>query len=67
MLYDSKDPPSQEIKELIAYAENGGLELLLECDANSHHVVWRSINPRGENLHDFIMGSRLSIFNRGTE
>jgi len=69
MAYDSKEHPPLLVKKLVAYAEERGLELLLGCDANSHHVAWGStgINPRGEDLHDFVMGSRLVILNRGTE
>jgi hypothetical protein len=49
MPYDSEDlPPQEEIKKLVAYAKDKALELLLGCDANSHHEVWGStdINPR---------------------
>ncbi|XP_029174932.1 uncharacterized protein LOC114943457 [Nylanderia fulva] len=47
MPYDSEDLPFQdEVKNLIAYAEKRGLELLLGCNANSHHAlgegVWAS-------------------------
>jgi len=39
MSYDSKDLSLQEeIKELLTYVEGKGLELLLNCDANSHHI-----------------------------
>jgi len=58
MIYDSKDlSPQEGIKELVTYTEGRGLELFLGHDANSHHTKWGStnINPRGENLHDFIM------------
>ena len=70
MPYDSEDlPPQEEIKRLVAYAKDKGLELLLGCDANSHHEVWGStdINPRGESLLDFIMRTGLQILNRGKE
>jgi hypothetical protein len=56
--YNSEDlPPQEEVKKLVAYASNKGLELLLGCDANSHHEVWgsNSINLRGESLLDFII------------
>jgi hypothetical protein len=58
MPYDSEDlPPQEQIKSLVTYAKDKGLELLLGCDANSHHEVWGStdINSRGESLLDFIM------------
>ncbi|XP_032685213.1 uncharacterized protein LOC116850717 [Odontomachus brunneus] len=59
----------REVKELMKYAEERGLEVLLGCDTNSHHVGWGStgINPRGESLHEFVMDSKLIILNRGTE
>jgi hypothetical protein len=67
---DSEDlPPQEEIKKLVAYAKDIGLERPLGCDANSHHEVWGStdINPRGESLLDVIMRTRLYILNRGKE
>lgn len=39
MSYDSRDPlPQEEVRNLIAFAEDRGLKFLLGCDANSHHV-----------------------------
>ncbi|XP_032685218.1 uncharacterized protein LOC116850721 [Odontomachus brunneus] len=70
MPYDAKDlPPQRKVKELMKYAEERGLEVLLDCVANSQHVGWGStgINPRGESLHEFVMDSKLIILNRGTE
>ncbi|XP_024888738.1 uncharacterized protein LOC112465430, partial [Temnothorax curvispinosus] len=70
MPYDSEElPPQRNMIELVTYAKESGLELLLGCDANSHHLVWGSfdINPRGESLLDFIMSTNLQILNRGTE
>ncbi|XP_020298660.1 uncharacterized protein LOC109862902 [Pseudomyrmex gracilis] len=70
MPYDSTDPsPHEEVKNLVAYAEARGLELLLGYDANSHHVGWGSTdtNLRGESLHDYLMGTGLTIFNRGNK
>ncbi|XP_024881916.1 uncharacterized protein LOC112461076 [Temnothorax curvispinosus] len=70
MPYDSEElPPQRNMIELVTYAKERGLELLLGCDANSHHLVWGSsdINPREESLLDFIMSTNLQILNRGTE
>ena len=40
MPYDAKDPPPQlEVRKLIEFAEERGVELLLGCDANDHHVA----------------------------
>jgi hypothetical protein len=59
--------PRKELKSLVAYAKDKGLELFLGCDANSHNEVWGSTNirPRGESLLDFIMRTGLHILNRG--
>jgi len=56
MIYDSKDlSPQEEIKELVTYTEGRGLELFLGYNANSYHIECTNINPKGENLHDFII------------
>jgi len=51
------------------YVERRGLELLLGCNTNSHHIGWGStnINSKNENLHDFIMSTGLIILYRETE
>jgi hypothetical protein len=53
----------KELKSLVAFAKDKGLELLFGCDANSHHEMWGStdINPRKESLLDFIMHTSLHI------
>ena len=66
--YDSDDlPPQEEVKKLVTYANTKGLELLLGPDANFHHEVWGNINEWGESLLDFIMSTKLHIFNRRRE
>ncbi|XP_020298080.1 uncharacterized protein LOC109862437 [Pseudomyrmex gracilis] len=69
MPYDSTDPPHEEVKNLVAYAEAGELELLLGCNANSHYVGWGSTdtNLREESLYDYLMGTGLTILNRENE
>jgi hypothetical protein len=70
MPHDSKDlPPQEEVRKLVAYTSNKGLELLLTCDADCCHEVWGSadINVRVESRLDFIMSSKLCILNRGRE
>ncbi|XP_020297157.1 uncharacterized protein LOC109861770 [Pseudomyrmex gracilis] len=70
MSYDSTDPPlHEEVKNLVAYAEAREFELLLVCDGNSHHVGWggTDTNLRGESLHNYLMGTGLTILNRGNE
>ena len=68
--YDSQAATTQKkIEELVLYSKEWRLELLLDCDANSHHIGWGSsnINSREESLHKFIMGTGLVILNRGYE
>jgi hypothetical protein len=71
MRYDSEHvPPQEEIKSLVTYAKDKGLELLLGCDANTpKYEVWGNtdINLRGESLLDFIMLTRLHMLNRGKQ
>jgi len=70
MPYDAEDPPSQtEVRKLVKFAEERGLELLLGCEANAHHEAWGSsnVNLRREQLHDFLCGTHLLILNRGIE
>jgi len=45
------------------------IELLLGCDANSHHEVWGStdITSRSEGQLDFFTGTKVHILNRGTK
>ncbi|XP_048514354.1 uncharacterized protein LOC125501755 [Athalia rosae] len=68
--YDSKDPPpTEELKALVRYCTSEGLELLVGCDANSHHTVWGSSNTnrRGVVLLEYLSLERLEILNRGSK
>ncbi|XP_029169805.1 uncharacterized protein LOC114939608 [Nylanderia fulva] len=70
MSYDLENlPPHENMIKFTTYTRQKGLEILLGCDANSHHLVWGStdINPRGESLFNFVVGMELHILNRGTE
>jgi hypothetical protein len=67
---DSRDlPPQEKVKRLVTHVKDRRLELLLGCDAKSHHEVWGriDINSRRESLLDFIMGTEMHILNTGTE
>ncbi|XP_048511939.1 uncharacterized protein LOC125501084 [Athalia rosae] len=67
---DSKDPPpTEELKALVRYCTSKGLELLVGCDANSHHTVWGSFNTnrRGVALLEYLTLERLEILNRGSK
>jgi ribonuclease HI len=68
--YDSdQSPPTAEVVRLVSYCNRKGLDLLIGCDANSHHVVWGSSdnNQRGMDLLDYIYDTGLEILNRGRE
>jgi hypothetical protein len=58
---DSEPPPLREMEKLV------GSHLVIGCDANAHHITWRSsnINNRGESLFSFIMANNLDIMNKG--
>lgn len=59
--------PTPELIRLVNYCKGKNLDLLIGCDANSHHIVWGSsdINTRGRSLLEFILAAELSILNRG--
>ncbi|XP_048511339.1 uncharacterized protein LOC125500980 [Athalia rosae] len=66
--YDSKDPPPTEVlKALVRYCTSKGLELLVGCDANSHHTVWGSSNTnrRGVTLLEYLTLERLEELAKG--
>ena len=65
---DAEDaPPPQEVRDLIRDCEAEGLDLVMGCDANSHHTVWGSsnCNSRGEALLEFFGTTSLGILNVG--
>ena len=57
---DLPDPVPQ-LAALVEYCEDQRTDLLLGCDANSHHTSWGStdINLRGELLNDFFLSRNL--------
>jgi hypothetical protein len=67
--YSEDPPPSKELKELVRYCENEGIQLLVGCDSNAHHTACGSTNcnGRGEDLIEFLNSTNLEIFNRGNE
>lgn len=69
MPYDRRTPPQKNVIKLVIHAKEKGLDLLLGCDANSRHIIWRStdINPRGESLFNFIIDAELYILNKRAE
>jgi hypothetical protein len=68
--YDlDEPPPSKELTEVIDYCSTSRKQLIIGCDANSHHILLGSmdINPRGESLVEFLVSSNLNILNWGNE
>ena len=65
--YEERDPVHQKLRDLIEHSKTQNLELIIGCDANSHHTVWGSsnINKRGEKLLDYLASSSLQIMNTG--
>jgi ribonuclease HI len=66
LAYD-KLVPSKELTNLVEYCDQNNIQVIIGCDANSHHVVWGSsdTNKRGEKLLEFILAADLSVLNRG--
>ena len=49
--------------------KNRGLQLVVGCDANAHHIIWGStdINRRGTSLLEYLSTTELEILNRGSK
>lgn len=60
-------PYTDLLTKAVEYSKEENIQIILGCDANSHHTVWGStdINPRGTLLLQFIADRDLSILNRG--
>nr|XP_012218248.1 PREDICTED: uncharacterized protein LOC105669724 [Linepithema humile] len=61
-------PPAPVIK-LADYCQEKRLLLIMGCDANAHHTVWRSsdTNERGRKVLEFLASTNLEILNTGDE
>jgi hypothetical protein len=55
--------------DIIDYCQSRKKQLIVECDANAHHILGGSTgtNPRGESLMEFLVSSNLNILNQGNE
>lgn len=64
--YNAHEIPDS-LKNLISYCQVQNYQLIIGCDANSHHTIWGSsdVNSNGENLLEFINSSRLTVLNKG--
>ena len=65
--YDEDEPPPLAVRTLVDWCRTRGHDVVIGCDANAHHTLWRStdINTRGESLLNYILSSNLSICNKG--
>lgn len=59
--------PTREMVKLVDYCTGNNIDLIIGCDANSHHVMWGSsdTNARGRRLMEFICESGLIVLNQG--
>lgn len=62
-------PPSSELQRLVSKAKQTNSEVLIGCDANSHHTAWGStnINKRGQALVEFLNTNDLITLNIGSK
>ena len=60
-------PPSSELQRLVTKVKQTGNEVLVGCDANSHHISWGSTNTnkRGQALVEFLNTNDLVTLNTG--
>lgn len=68
--YDSITlPPTNELVRVVDYAKKENLDIIIGCDANSHHENWGStnINSRGQALLEYLANTELEILNTGGE
>jgi hypothetical protein len=57
------------MRDIIDYCQCRKKQLIIRCDANVHHIWWRSTgtNLRGVSLLEFLVSSKLNILNQGNE
>lgn len=62
-------PPTQEFVKVVEYCKINNMTLLSSIDANAHHFAWGStnINPKGDNLLEFILSTDLMLLNIGNK
>ncbi|XP_015190396.1 PREDICTED: uncharacterized protein LOC107073922 [Polistes dominula] len=67
--YDSAEhSPTEKLRAVMEHCRREGLDLVIGCDANSHHVAWGSsnTNKRGTALLEYLSSSNLEILIRGS-
>jgi len=66
--YNTQEPPpSKELVNLVQFCATQKLQLIVGCDANSHHTCWGSsdTNSRGNASLDYLVTTELDILNAG--
>lgn len=66
---DERQPPPEEVQNLIKWCQLKNKFFILCCDANAHNVVWGSTdtNTRGEYLFEYLSVNNIDIINRGNK
>jgi hypothetical protein len=71
--YLSEPLPIREMRDVIDHCHSRKKQLILGCDANAHHIVWRGggegtgTNHRGEALMEYFLCSNFIILNYGND
>jgi len=60
MAHDNTCPPAK-VEEVVDYYDVNRLQLILEADANAHHLLWGSSDIR------FHCGTKPSLYKQGTQ
>lgn len=65
--HELDNPVDQLLLNMAYYCRNEKLDLILGMDSNAHHLAWGcpDINPRGEELFQFITNYDLNLENKG--
>lgn len=65
----AEEPPPATVRALVDHCRRNNKQLVIGCDANSHHTAWGSTdtNQRGESLFNYLLGEGLTVNNVGSE
>lgn len=65
--HDQENPVDPLIKNIITFCQKEKFDLIIGMDSNAHHCAWGclDINPRGEELFQFLVNNELNIENIG--
>ena len=69
MPYESMQPVSDVLRNLVNYCNANKLPLVVSADTNAHHTHWGShdTNSRGEELFEYIITFDLFVMNVGNK